>query len=193
MTDKDRINLIEKEIKTYRTYKDLVDVMIPIIRKFDGKCFNKKLVEELDVVINKDSNERKYYISIFIEYYMFKIEVHTYDDWVKYEDHGGAGISNNRMSFDVLEKNALKVLKEGGRSRINAEGIIHSLKEKQFELENRAASLEEELTKVDELKENMELIKKTMEEIDNKYSVRIREVFNCYYELKKTHTDIINN
>lgn len=117
MTDKDRINLIEKEIKTYRTYKDLVDVMIPIIRKFDGKCFNKKLVEELDAVINKDSNERKYYISIFIEYYMFKIEVHTYDDWVKYEDHGGARISNNRMSFDVLEKNALKVLKEGGKKQ----------------------------------------------------------------------------
>ena len=42
MKDNTRIELINKEIETFRKFAVVLESLKPVIQSFDGKCINKK-------------------------------------------------------------------------------------------------------------------------------------------------------
>lgn len=193
MNDITRIALINKEIETYRKFAQVLESLKPVINTFDGKCINKKLTEAMDEFLNSNTPNRSYRVSAVIDTgtygNMFHLELHCYDDVVKGEpdSYGYCGcyyISNRDITMRINADEVTTLTTANGKPRLQAKALFKKLDEKIQHLHNQVKELEKDLSKVDEMRTDLEHIKQLMSVYNSKYSGRIKEVFNCNYFLR---------
>lgn len=197
MKDSTRVALINKEIETYRKFAVVLESLKPVIRSFDGKCINKKFSEAMDDFVKYGKAERSYHINVGIDTTsygsMFDLAIRCYDDIVRGEtDSMGYSncfyISNRDFTMRVKVEEVTTTTSANGKPRINAKALINLLDEKIQSLHNKAEELENDLSHVEEMREDLEKIKQMMTVFNGKYKGRITEVFNCNYYLKNNNS-----
>lgn len=192
MQDKTREAIINKEIETYRKFAVVLESLKPIIMAWDGKCFNKKIVQELDDFLKYGKSERSYYIGAGINTRSygnyFDISIKCYDDIVKTEPNINGYIAsyqiNNSDCFLRMKVEDVTTKTDTGKYRIKADGFIAQFDEKIKYLNDKAVELEKDLYVVESMKADIEQIKHLMDIFSGKYSERMKEVYNCKYRLK---------
>lgn len=196
MEDITRIELINKEIETYRKFALVLESLKPVIQSFDGKCINKRFAEAMDKFLFYGKTDRKYHVTAGIDTTsygrMFDISIRCYDDIVKGKaDSMGYSssfyISNRDFTMRVKAEEVTTTTAANGKLRINAKALVEKLDEKIQQLHNKAEQLEKDLSHVEEMREDLEKIKKMMAVFNGKYHGRITEVFNCNYFLKNNN------
>lgn len=197
MKDSTRVALINKEIETYRKFAVVLESLKPVIRSFDGKCINKKFSDAMDDFLFYGKTDRQYHVTAGIDTTsygsMFDLAIRCYDDIVRGEaDSMGYSscfyISNRDFTMRVKAEEVTTTTSANGKPRINAKALIEKLDEKIQQLHNKAESLENDLSHVDEMREDLEKIKQMMTVFNGKYKGRITEVFNCNYFLKNNNS-----
>ena len=196
MKDNTRIELINKEIETYRKFAVVLESLKPVIKSFDGKCINKKFAEAMDDFTKYGKEERSYRINAVIKTAtygnIFEMSIHCFDDIVRGEtDSVGYCncyyISNRDFTMSVKAEEVTTMISVNGKPRINAKALVEKLDEKIQQLHNKAEALEKDLTLVEEMRADLENIKQMMAVFNGKYHGRITEVFNCNYFLKNNN------
>lgn len=117
------------------------------------------------------------------------MSIHCFDDIVRGEaDSMGYCncyyISNRDFTMSVKAEEVTTMTSTNGKPRINAKALVEKLDEKIQQLHNKAEVLEKDLTHVEEMRADLENIKRMMVVFNGKYHGRITEVFNCNYFLK---------
>lgn len=194
MKDITRIELINKEIETFRKFAIVLESLKPVIQSFDGKCINKKFAEAMDeFLFYGNTTERQYHVTTGIDTTsygsMFDLAIRCYDDIVRGEaDSMGYSscfyISNRDFTMRVKAEEVTTTTAANGKPRINAKALIEKLDEKIQQLHNKAEELEKDLSHVEEMRADLEQIQQMVSAFRGKYHGRITEVFNCNYFLK---------
>lgn len=193
MKDNTRIELINKEIVTFRKFAVVLESLKSVINSFDGKCINKKFAEAMDEFLFYGKTDRQYHVTAGIDTTsygsMFDLAIRCYDDIVRGEaDSMGYSscfyISNRDFTMRVKAEEVTTTTAANGKPRINAKALIEKLDEKIQQLHNKAEELEKDLAHVEEMRADLEQIKQMVSAFREKYHGRITEVFNCNYFLK---------
>lgn len=193
MKDITRIELINKEIETFRKFAVVLESLKPVIQSFDGKCINKKFAEAMDEFLFYGKTDRQYHVTAGIDTTsygsMFDLAIRCYDDIVRGEaDSMGYSscfyISNRDFTMRVKAEEVTTTTAANGKPRINAKALIEKLDEKIQQLHNKAEELEKDLAHVEEMRADLEQIQQMVSAFRGKYHGRITEVFNCNYFLK---------
>lgn len=193
MKDITRIELINKEIETFRKFAVVLESLKPVIQSFDGKCINKKFAEDIDEFLFYGKTDRQYHVTAGIDTTsygsMFDLAIRCYDDIVRGEaDSMGYSscfyISNRDFTMRVKAEEVTITTAANGKPRINAKALIEKLDEKIQQLHNKAEELEKDLSHVEEMRADLEQIQQMVSAFRGKYHGRITEVFNCNYFLK---------
>ena len=193
MKDITRIELINKEIETFRKFAVVLESLKPVIQSFDGKCINKKFAEVMDEFLFYGKTDRQYHVTAGIDTTsygsMFDLAIRCYDDIVRGEtDSMGYSscfyISNRDFTMRVKAEEVTTTTAANGKPRINAKALIEKLDEKIQQLHNKAEELEKDLSHVEEMRADLEQIQQMVSAFRGKYHGRITEVFNCNYFLK---------
>lgn len=193
MKDITRIELINKEVETFRKFAVVLESLKPVIQSFDGKCINKKFAEAMDEFLFYGKTDRQYHVTAGIDTTsygsMFDLAIRCYDDIVRGEaDSMGYSscfyISNRDFTMRVKVEEVTTTTAANGKPRINAKALIEKLDEKIQQLHNKAEELEKDLSHVEEMRADLEQIQQMVSAFRGKYHGRITEVFNCNYFLK---------
>lgn len=193
MKDNTRIELINKEVETFRKFAVVLESLKPVIQSFDGKCINKKFAEAMDEFLFYGKTDRQYHVTAGIDTTsygsMFDLAIRCYDDIVRGEaDSMGYSscfyISNRDFTMRVKAEEVTTTTAANGKPRINAKALIEKLDEKIQQLHNKAEELEKDLSHVEEMRADLEQIQQMVSAFRGKYHGRITEVFNCNYFLK---------
>lgn len=193
MKDNTRIELINKEIETFRKFAVVLESLKPVIQSFDGKCINKKFAEAMDEFLFYGKTDRQYHVTAGIDTTsygsMFDLAIRCYDDIVRGEaDSMGYSscfyISNRDFTMRVKAEEVTTTTAANGKPRINAKALIEKLDEKIQQLHNKAEALENDLSHVEDMRADLEQIQQMVSAFRGKYHGRITEVFNCNYFLK---------
>lgn len=204
MTQKARVDLIQKEISTYQLYIDVLPQIIEVIRRFNGKVINKRLDEALDTAFNPEKGSREFYIHTGFNEYRetFYIEVMVYNDYiiearpsvswrngetVDRVENITHRIENGRHQYHFPVSTCFQET-ASGKQRIVAEGFEaeqeHLIAVLQKEIKDLSAGLET----VEQMQAEMAEIEAAMKKFNSKYDSRIREVFNCRYYLQNNNS-----
>ena len=203
MTQKARVELIQKEIATYQLYIDVLPQIMEVIRKFNGKVINKRLDDALDAAFNPEKGKREFYIYTGFNAYRetFYIEVTVYDDYITEARpvswrNGEAGervenvihrINNRNHQFHFPVNTCIQET-TSGKQRVIAEGFEAEQEHLVEVLQKEIKDLSDGLETVEQMQAEMAEIKAAMEKFDKKYDFRIREVFNCCYRLQNNNS-----
>lgn len=192
MDDTTRKVIVNKEIETYRKLAVAFESLKVVVKRFDGKCINKKFGEALDDFLKYGKEERKYYVRAGINNTsygnFFDISIHCYDNTVNgKKDDTGCCSSYAIYNSDCIlrmEADETTTKTESGKYRIDSDAIIGKFDEKIRCLNDKAEELEKGLNVVEEMRADIDHIKHLMDIFNGKYNSRVKAVFNCDYSLK---------
>ena len=187
ITEETRVNIIKKDIETYRKFAAITPQIKEVIEKHNGKVVNKKLAENINAALNGgvvDRSELKFYVSTGFTRDYFTMRIICYDRHVKqynglYPDNAPNydyyAIENNEMYYSFPLVSCFNET-ESGNYRIEADKIAEKLEEIALNLEEKAVDYEMQLDKIDEMIEERRKIEKLVSEFNNKYSRRITDI-----------------
>ena len=170
----------------------LIDVIKPIVKKWDGKVLNKRLENEL-------RNCTGCYIIVRIEYQRLEIETLGIDWWDtdpvrrKMAPIGFAGargyfsiLDNAWTGCEKVPEGVYKVTKctETGKHRIVASEMLLALDARKERLQKKNEELEASQCKVDEVRQSLILIDETLQRI-NKMPWEVRKAFDLDYSFRR--------
>ena len=169
--------------------KNLMDTIIPIVWKFDGKVYNarfdnaiKKILEEREAEIGQ-----KIWTRVFLDVHKFELELHftkrsvkgvscweylpsCYDEdsiriWSEFSPYGDS--ENNKIYHDKDSKGdkCYFYIDSNCNNRIKAEAIVNALELHKTELKLQIERLKAEVNKLDEYETKAEELKKAMREL----------------------------
>lgn len=201
INEENRINLLLKEVETYRRFAALVPQIMDVIRKFDGKCINKRFETALNEAINGAGftrETRKYYARSYFSGRSFKITITVYDNiYVKQLDgnypdgtpiYDNYKISNDSYTFNFDHMTCGEWTLGGKNWRMNAEKMQEVFEAEKIALEEMAVNLEMEVNHAAEAVEEMREIHRLTKAFRNKYSYRFMEVMGISYYLQNNNT-----
>lgn len=157
---KDGYKKTETIINEYREAAALTRQIIPVIKQFDNKCFNKRLQN----AIQEKTKSRVYCGK---RYTIFEIYIYN--------------SSYNQITICNIKQ--ADAFTDG--KRINAAAIIEGLNEKYQDLLKRAYDLENELQQVELYAAALESLKNQIEKITSNISYQIRDNFDLNYRVTK--------
>ena len=193
---KDKI--IERYIKNLVMAEHLIDVVIPTVRQFDGKVFNRRLENTLKdklESIKADTEGKQVYIYVECDYRKISIELRFYNHrcvegggyipngyenmYIAYHycDWSNWNEETNKKYYEENNKEYYHI--DNGNIRLHADSIVNLLLEKQKEIAEKIEELktarehvEETYCKVYELKEELSKIHDSIPHIiDNVYGI----------------------
>lgn len=187
-TNADAINLVKLEIEARKKVIGIITEAIKVIKKFDGKMFNKRLETALKEIDNGITIKKDWFISsgwINIEWYISNRSVQSTQkdnlgyattNYIKYNT-----LSLCRVDYDYnnTENSAIEATGTGN-GKIKADIFIQALIKAQSEYAKRIKELENSLVKVNEFENRMNKIKKEFELLNEEIPYIMKQYF---YEL----------
>ena len=169
--------------------RGLIDTIIPIVKKFDGKVYNARFNNAIKKTLEDKEAEigQRVWSNVFLDVRKFELELHftkrsvkglscweylpsCYDEdsvriWSEYSCYGND--ENNKIYHDKDSKGdkCYFYIDENYNNRIKAEAIVKALENHKLELELRIAHLKEEFTKLDEYEQKAEELKEAMKKL----------------------------
>lgn len=150
----------ETQINEYREAAALTRQIIPVIRKFDNKVFNKRLQAAI-----QDKTGARVYCNK--HYTLFEIFIYN----------------NTYNQITLCNIKQTDAFTDG--KRINAAAIIEGLNIKYQDLLKRAYDLENELQQVELYAAALESLKNQIEKITSNMSYQIKDNFDLNYRVTK--------
>lgn len=172
---RDSDNLIRLEIKTKKRAVELIEQLIPVIRKWDGKCLNKRFTEAMQEATGEHI--------IWGTRYNSWPEISWYPQERSVKSVNGEYNHNYITDIDVnllCHMNMNEAISEN--KRINGDALLLSMSKRRRELEETIAELENGLTKVDEWIKRIEELEKQQEALKNEIPYAFQ---NYYYQIAK--------
>lgn len=157
---KDGYKKTEIIINEYREAAALTRQIIPVIKSFDNKCFNKRLQ-------NAIQEKTKSRIYCGKRYTIFEIYIYN-------SSYSQISICNIKQDDAFTDG-----------KRINAAAIIEGLNEKYQDLLKRAFELENELQQVELYAAALESLKNQIEKITRSIPYQIKDNFDLNYRVTK--------
>ena len=154
---KEKIQVI---IKEYREAAALTRQIIPVIQKYNNKCFNKRLQESLQA-------ETKSRVYCGKRYSFFEIYIYH-------------GHSNQQITLCYIPVE--KAFTDG--KRINAAAIVESINKKYSDLLSEAYELENKLPLIDQYKKELEYLKQQIDNITATIPNQIQDACRLYYRVR---------
>lgn len=191
-------------LRNLETAKNLMDSLIPIIWKFDGKVYNARLdnaikarLEELESQIGQ-----RVWAEVFLDIRRFELTLHFTDRSVKgvscweylpscydedtiriYSDFSPYGDDERNKKYhskDTKGDDCYYYIDENYNNRIKAEAIVNAIEKHRKELEEKIHYLKLEVNKLDEYEAKAEALKQAMEDLHDS----IPYCFNAFFGLK---------
>lgn len=176
-------------LRNLETAKNLMDTLIPIVWKFDGKVYNarfdnaiKTRLEELEEQI-----EQRVWAEVFLDIRKFELTLHFTDRSVKsvsswaylpscydedairiYSDFSPYGDDERNKKYhskDSKGDDCYYYIDKNYNNRIKAEAIVNAIEGHKKELEVKIQYLKSEVNKLEEYEAKAETLKKAMREL----------------------------
>lgn len=154
------IEKVQAIINEYRDAAALTRQLIPIIKKFDHKVYNKRLQTAL-----QDGTKKR----IYCEKNNYIFRIYVYDSIY------------NQITLSHLKVE--EALPDG--KRLEAAVIIESINNKYSELLSDAYELEKHLPQVDLYKSQLEYYKNKVEQLTASIPYQIKDIFDLHYRVRK--------
>lgn len=174
-----RNTAILAQIRAFGDFSKAARAIIPVIKRFDGKVYNKRLenaLNELDIL------GCDFYFTVSNNGYKFEIEGRTRDRSYKNDPDGSGYCSTGYIKHDcftaILESdNALD------NGRIKADNIIEKLEETAEYYEDKEFKLEKGLKQAHIMRLEFQNIADRLIEFRNKYDSSARDLLGLDYRL----------
>lgn len=196
MTDfETKTKLFNLYIENLKTTMQVIDDIIPVVKSFDGKCYNARF----DNAINQ-AVEKKYNCRVYVEDFDYKrcyIEV-CY--WNKrsvsgnccayyfpssYEKITACNIYSDYNTWDTSKNDSFHYpssehhfyIDENYKTRVCSDFIVKSLEEKREDLQEKIEHLTGQENKVREYETKLESIKKELETLAHSIPMEVKDFF----------------
>ena len=183
-----RIAILQKEIKIYNNFINIIPTIYKVIHKFDGKVINNKFEKAIDEAVKGNGKKREYYDSteyryggnciIIIKCYNDSIkEVGSnseYPNWYK--------VSNSDYRFYFPKDNF--IITDSGNYRVIADKMRETIIKEIPKLHAEIETIENGIKQVDEMIAEAKRIKKELDAFNNKYDYNIRNVMGVVLDLR---------
>ena len=169
--------------------KNLMDTIIPIVQKFDGKVYNARFDNAIKKALEDKEAEigQRVWTKVFLDVRKFELELHftnrsvkgvscweylpsCYDEdsiriWSEFSTYGDS--ENNKIYHDKDSKGdkCYFYIDSNYNNRIKAEAIVNALELHKIELDLQIERLKAEVNKLDEYETKAEELKKAMREL----------------------------
>ena len=164
--------LVRKEIEAKRDFVAKAPLLCDVVRKFDGKVFNKRLEtamrEVMHVVVNREKPWGWLEIIGYVDDRMVQSDIAD-----KYGHRDCGYIKDDRIYMVSCAKDCID---EDGR--IIAENICKRIYDEMARQKKYADNLEDQLDRISEIKADCERIRKEREKFVWETNAQIREYFN---------------
>ena len=151
--------LLKLYVSNLRKSAELIDKIIPVVKTFDGKCYNARLQNKINEVLTEGIEQKqqiKMYVKDFdyircvfeLSFFMFR-EVHLPQCYDK------VTVCHLRTDYNTWDSSKNKKFKDRNDSyfwidsnyntRINAEAIVQNMTENKADLIKKAEDLEDSL------------------------------------------------
>lgn len=192
MAYKDR----ETSVKLFNLYldnlaisKNLMDTIIPIVWKFDGKVYNARFNNAITKALEDKEAEigQRVWSNVSLDVHKFELELHftersvkgiscceylpsCYDEdsiriWSEFSPFGNTEYNRMYHSKDSKGDKCYFYIDENYNNRIKAEAIVKALESHKNEIEVKIQYLKEEVNKLDEYETKAEELKKAMSDL----------------------------
>lgn len=182
------MELFNLYLQNLETSTELIDVIMPVIKTFEGKVYNKRFQNKVDEAILKhfendvcktvyfyseiDNNRIEFYFKFFNFRSVKGINCWNYlpDSYEKVEilrDYKNS--SEDTLKYISYDENY--------NIRLNASLIVQKLTDEKEAIKNRIELFKVEAAKVDDYKKQLEGLKKEIEELNEKIPYEIKDFF----------------
>jgi hypothetical protein len=187
MNEKTRSAMLEKTIKVYRENAAALMAIIPVIEKFDGKVFNRRFENAMNVATMPDGI--KCHFNTSLRFATFEIEVYNYNRSYKHipddpNEYACTGYITNERAYCTIESNIAFRTNAAGNYTICAPAIIEAVKKAAAYNEEKAAEIEKAIEQRPEMVEFFRAIAAQMKEFNDTYSSTARNLLGIKFELR---------
>ena len=182
------MELFNLYLQNLETSEKLIDVIIPVIKTFEGKVYNKRFQNKVDEAILKhfnndvcktvyfypeiDNNRIEFYFKFFNSRSVKGSSCWYYlpDSYEKIEILRG---------YKERSEDTLKYINydDNYNIRLNTSLIVQKLTDEKEAIKNRIEFLKVEAAKVEDYKKQLEALKKEIEELNEKIPYEIKDFF----------------
>ena len=173
--------LFQMYLDNLNTSIELIDVIIPTIRAFDGKKYDREQLriavnDAIFVYCNKDFCSKKalFYPSMSATHIRFDLQFYynrTYEG-----DEGWEIMPDKYDTITILDKQACP---RRGKI-IDADEIIKDLETSKQPLRDKIVTLQKEMERIDEYRQKLSELRKGAEELNN----QVPDIIKKFYGLK---------
>lgn len=172
--------LVELEISNREYILTLIDDIVEVVKKFDGKVFNKRIETALQKAIENNSHYKTgTHIYCLYEYDIFHMKlcvpdrrVHNLENWYF--------IENNTLDICFLDAEIAIVDK-----RIVAEAIIKDIRNQKQEIQERIIELKQGLLRVDEWEKRWREVESQITKLQKEIPHEIQRYFRMKFDLRQ--------
>ena len=172
--------MMEKTAEVYDFQAKAMRDVIPVVEKFDGKVFNKRIETAMMNVLGQG-----YYVKWKREYSWLEIEFDYFNNW----SDSGRFYTRNREAYVRFMKRAEVLESDGYHERIKAAPIIEGLKKEADRLQKKAAMIREAIENGDEIVAGMVKIAEELRTYRSQYDIEVLELLGAYCVLNNQSPD----
>lgn len=182
-----RIAILQKEIKIYNNFINIIPTIYKVIHQFDGKVINKKFGEALDNAVNGKEKREYYALTEYGYGRNFIIKIHCYDNIVKEvgddrEYPSWYKVSNSDYYFCFPKDNF--IITDSGNYRVTADKMRETIIKEIPKLHAEIETIENGIKQTDEMIAEAKRIKSELEAFNKKYDYNIRNVMGAVFDLR---------
>ena len=178
--------LFELYLNNLNTSIELIDVIIPTIKTFEGKVYNKRFENDInEVLLQRYGNDRDK--TVYFHSTIRPNSVCLVFSFLNYRslyypgrwDYLPQGYEQTMILNEY--QSGLTPIKyitiDNNKLRLNASLIIEALEEQKFEMRKKIEALKTQALCVDEWRKRLEAVKKEAEVLNNEIPYEIRTIF----------------
>lgn len=182
MLKANRAAAIRTQIKAFKDFNKVALAIIPVVKSFDGKVYNRRFVDALNNAALPEGCDM--YFRVHTEY-QFDIELRTRNRSYQYEsDYTEYYSSTSYIDYDSLTIRTLIEDALTEKNRINADAIIENIKIVAAKSIDQAGCLERGRDNYNAMVKELQAIADKLKAFNNDYDYTTREVLGLNYELR---------
>lgn len=173
--EKEREVVIEATASVYHQHAKVIEAIIPVVKKFDGKVLNKRFDDAMREVVPNE-----YYIKWVTEYGSFKIELSNLGNRYPVGQYSCGYTRNREMTVWCGKYEECLETTAAGNWRIKAEPVVAALEKAAENARKRCELLLDSLQNGDEIVAGMAKVCADLIAYRKQYDSEVLELLGAY-------------
>lgn len=188
MLRENRAAAVNTQIKAFKDFNKVALAIIPVVKSFDGKVYNRRFVDALNNAVLPEGCDM--YFRAHTDY-QFDIELRTRNRSYQYEsEYTEYYTSTGYIDYDTftIRTDFDKALTD---KRINADAIIENIKREATKSIDQAGCLERGRDNYNAMIKELQAIADKLKAFNNEYDYTTRSVLGLNFEMRHcgSHND----